>query len=276
MLPGFHTVSLSEHDLATAGAVLRAVGFRVMGVRLSLSRLDPLAEPDLRTQQLSLLQVGRQGMGLVLDADGPYMVDPWERRPPGVLGEGAEHARRIEYLTAGLDVLGEMGGGWFVFSVGSLPDGWETQTGLDRLSELIAVLCRQARENEIKICLRPRLGDFIDSVGRFERLQEWLGERCELFLAADIKTMMNGGEMPVCDVLVRLGTRLGCVLVPDVLLGREGGEVMVEGGSVSASRVVAGLSECGFAGPVVIEAAPQEFVGPWEVREIFTQVFQSV
>ena len=70
MVPGYHTAALAEHDLATAGSMLRRIGFQALGVRLSLARLDPLADQAIRTLQVSVLESGLRGMRLVLDADG--------------------------------------------------------------------------------------------------------------------------------------------------------------------------------------------------------------
>lgn len=314
MKPGYHTSALSEHDLGTACALLRQLGFRSQAVRLSLSRLDPLAEPEVRQLQLApLVDACRESM-LVIDADGPYLIDPWSAAPIGLSGCGPEQERRIEYLIATIEMAAEIGSPLVTFSVG--PDsvdgvaaGVEGESGegrvqrsLDRLADVVLQLVDRAETCGVRLAIRPRCGHFVDSLGRFERLVQWMGGNPLVQLAADVGAMVVGGEMPVADLLGRVQQRLACVYFSELhladqqaisrryALGATTRVLEVEGegeaaefeaawigpGHVSALRVAQGLESLGYHGPVVLEPIDSGGNDPGLARLLYEWVFHRV
>jgi hypothetical protein len=280
MLAGFHTNAFTEHDLATVGALLRQFGCGAVAVSLSLARLDPMAEESVRTMQVGLLATGARQMQIVLDADGPFLIDPWNPDPPGLIDRGdsdsarVEVTRREEYLRSTIDLAGEIGGKLVSFSVGRQPAGDDIQSAMDRLSAIIDRLSARARQAGVKIAIRPRFGHLVDSVGRFERLMEWLGNDGTVVCAADVGVMVAGGEMPVVDLLGRLGDRLGCVYLSDVRpCEQRTADALIGQGQVSAARVVSGLASRDYAGPIILEPSGQIRLLPATGRNMFRQVF---
>jgi sugar phosphate isomerase/epimerase len=271
MVPGFHSIALEEHDLATAGAMLRQIGYAAIAVRLSLSRLDPLADTEVRQVQLAMAANGCRQLQLVVDADGPYLIDPWEAEPTSLLEATPACQRRQEYLAAAVEMVAELGGGLVTFSTGPLPSDLDTQVALDRLAVIVLELGELAERVGVRLGLRPRQGHFIDSIGRFERLLRWTNESPLVQLAADVGTMVAGGEMPIVDLLARVGDRLACVYLADARTV-VGGEPLIGQGSVSAARVAAGLREVDFAGAVIVEPAASG-ISPQQVSEYHRAIF---
>lgn len=272
MLAGLHTAALHEHDLATAAAVVRRCGCAALAMRLSLARLDPLAGAQLRSGQLELAATGRRGLRLVVDADGPYLLDPWRGEVGALLDRGEEGQRRSEYLAAAVQMVAELGGGAVTFSVGPLPPSMAVDAALERLAAAVLEIAERGRVAGVDVAVRPRLGHFVDSIGRFERLVQWADGSPLVRLAADVGSMVAGGEMPVVDLLGRVGERLAVVYLSDVRLPTAG-EPLIGQGSVSAARVAAGLRQQRFAGPVIVEPAEGAQVTPGELGEVYAAVF---
>lgn len=278
MIAGFHTTALGEHDLATAATVLRQIGFGVIAVRLSRARLDPLGRADDLAMQIELLRRTVQEVEVVIDADAPFLIDAWSPEIGDLMQEGPERERRIACLRGAIDVAARSSGKLVTFATGSLSRSIDVQTGLDRLAEAILRLAAVAKPAGVTLAVRPRLDHFVDSVGRFERLVEWIGDRADLRLAADVGTMVAGGEMPVVDLLVR-SPRLACVYLSETRLcrsGRAGVEALIGGGHVAAERVVAGLAESRFRGPILVEPARSEAVDPHAAAALYQQIFGSI
>ena len=278
MIAGFHTTALGEHDLATAATVLRQIGFGAIAVRLSRARLDPFAGRDDLATQIEWLRRAVEDMEVVIDADGPFVMDPWSAEVGDLMEDGAGRERRIACLLGAIDIAARSGGRLVTFATGALSRSIDVQTGMDRLAEAILRLAVAAEPAGVKLAIRPRLDHFVDSVGRFERLVEWIGDRAELRLAADVGTMVAGGEMPVVDLLVR-SPRVACVYLSETRLcrsGRSGTEALIGGGHVAAERVVAGLAESGFRGPILVEPARSEAVDPHAAAALYQQIFGSI
>lgn len=283
MIPGYHTSALVEHDLATAGSVLRRIGFGAVAVRLNLARLDPLADQATRVWQVAVLESGIRGLDLVLDADGPFLVDPWRAEPPDLVDRTAESERQREYLFAAVELAAELGGGLITFSSGRMSSELGLQGSLDRLAELVERLATAASNHNVRVAMRPRTGHLVDTIGGYERLLEWVGRGSGLQLAADIGVMVAGGEMPIVDLLGRLGDRLGCVYLSDLRIAEGGGEPSLGSGHVSVRRVVSGLAseffgagsdDLGFGGPVVLEPKLGQGLDPIGAAALFEQVFR--
>ena len=280
MVPGYHTAALAEHDLATAGSMLRRIGFQALGVRLSLARLDPLADQAIRTLQVSVLESGLRGMRLVLDADGPFLVDPWRADYVGIVEGTAESERLGEYVIAAIELAGEIsgerGGGVVTFSVGRPPEGIGIQESLDRLASVVSRVVQAATSAGVDVALRPRTGHLVDSVAGYERLLEWIGSGSRLRFAADVGVMVAGGEMPILDMLDRLRGRLACVYLSDLRPSDQiSKEPLIGNGSVSVRRVVEGVVAAAFAVPVVLEPVGAHSHEPKLVEELFEQVFRE-
>lgn len=278
MIAGFHTTALGEHDLGTAAAVLRQIGFGAIAVRLSRAQLDPLGRTDDLAVQIELLRRAIEQVEVVIDADGPFLIDAWSPGIGDLMQEGPERERRIACLRGAIDVAAQSGGKLVTFATGTLARSIDVQTGMDRLAEAILRLAAVAEPAGVMLALRPRLDHFVDSVGRFERLTEWIGDRAELLLAADVGAMVAGGEMPVVDLLVR-SPRLACVYLSETRLSRSsraGVEALIGGGHVAAERVVAGLAESRFRGPILVEPARSEAVDPHAAAALYQQIFASL
>lgn len=274
MIPGFHANSMIEHDLATAGSVLRRIGFGAIAVRTSLAKLDPLADESTRNWQIELLASGARDLSLIIDADGRFLVDPWVEVPPCLADRSSESDRHAEYIAASIDLVGEMGGGLVSFSTGRKGEELDLQSSLDRLAEVVRRLSEVAQASGISIAIRPRAGHLVDSVGSFERLLKWVDAENVKF-AADISVMVAGGEMPILDLLNRLGSRLGCVYLSDLKAVVGHLEPVLGSGHVSVGRVVTGLQSGGFAGPIILEPSVGEGLCPQSAETFFQQVFRQ-
>lgn len=278
MLAGFHTTALDEHDLETAGALLRRAGFCVIAVRLSRARLDPLGRADDLATQIELLRRVLQDVEIVVDADARFLIDAWSPEIGQLMQEGPARERRIACISGAIDIAARSGAKLVTFATGILARSMDVQTGMDRLRDAILQIAPLAEQAGVTLAVRPRVDHFVDSVGRFERLTEWIGDRADLRLAADVGTMVAGGEMPVVDLLVR-SQRLACVYLSDTRLtrsGRSGTEALIGGGHVAADRVVAGLAESRFRGPILVEPARSETVDPHAAAALFERIFGSV
>lgn len=293
MIAGFHTTALHEHDWGTARALLRQIGYVAVGVRLSRARLDPLAEPGEREEQIERLSKafpaegsGDRGSGnkkagggeWIIDADGRYLIDPWSPCIGDLMAPGAARERRLECLKGAIGIAARIGGRLVTFASGRLPPAMDAEQGLERLREAVLELAPLAERASVTLAIRPRPDHFVDSVGRFERLTEWLADRADLQLAADVGTMVAGGEMPIVDLLVR-SRRLACVYLSDVRWvagGSSAAEALIGSSQVAAERVVEGLAEHGFRGPTLVEPAHAELVDPSLAAAFYERIFGRV
>lgn len=288
MIAGFHTTALNEHDWGTAGALLGQIGYAAIGVRLSRARLDPLAEASQREAQIELLSKSVQNAAVgagaggdaewIIDADGRYLIDPWSACIGDLMVEGPQRERRLGCLKGAIEIAARIGGRLVTFASGSIPASMDTQRGLDRLTEAVLEISPLAERVGVTLAIRPRPDHFVDSVGRFERLIEWLAGRADLQLAADVGTMVAGGEMPIVDLLVR-SRRLACVYLSDVRWiagGNSAADALIGSSQVAADRVVDGLVEHGFRGPMLVEPSHADNVDPTMAAAFYERIFGRV
>jgi L-ribulose-5-phosphate 3-epimerase UlaE len=151
---------------------------------------------------------------------------------------------------------------------------------MDLLADRILQISEMAEAVGVTLAIRPRVGCFVDSISRFERLTQWIGGSPLVRLAADVSTMVAVGEMPVVDGLQRIADMVACVYFSDIRLGEESLDsaegAWIGGGHVSAVRIVRGLKELRFTGPVILEPSELGRWTPENARKLGEIVFDRV
>jgi len=280
VIPGFHSAGLLLHDVPTAIDSLAEIGYRAVVVRTHRNLLseagadlvDAIGEARRRTR-----------VELIWDSEGYYLSDPWVFEPPG-LGEALESSAvalsaREQLICRSLDLAKRTGSRLVTFGVGPELVGVDPQTGLERLSASLQRLTDYADAAGLALALRPSGRSSIATIGQFERLLQWLPASAKLFLAGDIAAMLRQGEVPTIDFLARHLDRLRCVFAADIQTGvrdiRSGlwADLPVGRGDIDLRRIVAGLEEMPYSGPLVIRVDGFAAEGLAIAKEAFAAVF---
>ena len=278
MLPGYHIVGLLEHDSATALRQLASIGYQAAAVRLHRCLFDADRPGQFRSD-LDPLAQGRAwaesgDLTLVIDADGRFLVDPWDAEGPCLMAiDAQQRRRRQQIIERAIELAAAAGAALVTFSCGqaTAADGHAEQL-LETLADAVAELLDYAQQRQVRLAVRPALGGCVATVAHFERLLQWLPAAQSLMLAADVASMVRQGELPVLDFLDRQAGRLGCVYLSDLRAG-EPGDQRIGRGEVAVRRIAEGLGQRGYGGPVIVRVEGHAAEGLAVARQAYADVF---
>jgi sugar phosphate isomerase/epimerase len=250
---GFHLASLPEHDEATLVMPLAKLGYQCVAHRATRSLLSDDAGEKERTLG-RLRQFTTAGIDVIMDADGKFLLDPWDREAPR-LARSEEVVARETILGRLIDVAGCIGCKLVTFSVGDTPTDEDAETVLKRLADVIIRLVERSAIVGVTLAIKPTLGGAIETASHFRRLMEWLPSAIatsgNLGWAADISVMARRGELPIGDRLVRDLSCTRCIYLSDIATG-EAGDRRFGHGELAIRRIVHTISDSGYQGPLVL------------------------
>lgn len=251
MLPGYHTAGLLQHDLVVAMESLAELGFRSVAIRPRSGMLD-WTRDQFGSELLRVADaIARTGLDLIVDFEPHFVGDPWKCQGPSLASSDAAEAERArESIEAWLVYAGELRASLLTFGSGPATQEFEpVESVLERLGSQLDPIVARSEECGIQAALRPQHGAAISTVAKFERLQQWLHSD-RLMLAADIGEMLRGHELPLADRLARHLDTLACVYLCDRKAGQPH-DVPLGQGDVAHDRILRGLTEQRFSGPVI-------------------------
>jgi len=250
---GFHLASLPHHEIDSIAGPLYQLGYRAVVIR---ARARWLAQDacDAAAFIASLDVLRAAGLEVVIDADGKFLIDPWQLTAPRLANAG-ECARREAMLSQYIDFAKRIDCSLITFSVGHGDEFEEVEQLLKRIATPIARLLDHAITNEVTLAIKPELDSVIETASHFHRLLQWLpghaAGNSNLGWAADIALMARRGELPIGDRLARDADRLKCVYLSDISAGAHG-DYRFGSGDLAITRIVQSLHAMGYDGPLIV------------------------
>jgi len=260
VIVGYHMSSLPLHDEASAISALREMGYGAIALvpRRTSLRLDSQRGRDL------VAELGEQsraeGIEPVLALESPFVADPGMPRWPSLASEDKEEAEASDILTRQwIEAAASLRAKLVTFSSGSphsltaSPDDMTPDKGaasLDRLSRRINGLRILARDLGVTLALRPSAGHAVATIAHYERLLQWIDDPRGLTLAAEVDAMVQAGEMPVADRLMRHLDALECLYIDNRQLGS--GADKNNPLAFDGTRLLRTLKQSGYRGRVIL------------------------
>ncbi|MGV3483871.1 MAG: sugar phosphate isomerase/epimerase family protein [Planctomycetaceae bacterium] len=250
---GFHLANLPHHEWAAIAQPLVQMGYRGVAVRAS-ARWRALDDAATARWIDSFSVFRDHGLEIVIDADGKFVVDPWDAHAPR-LARACELVSRESLLLRWIDLARQIGCGLVTFSVGSGKGDEDTEAVLQRLAPPITRLVERASGAGIQLAIKAEVGSVIETASHFHRLQQWLPDwiasHRALGWVADIAVMARRGELPIGDRLQRDADCLRCVYLSDVAAG-VAGDMRFGTGDLAIRRIVAALEDMRYGGPLIL------------------------
>jgi len=272
---GFHLASLPHHDFCLVADALFAMGYRDVAVRVKTAWFGEGARTKQLVAKLSLLR--ESGLGIVIDGDGKFLVDPWDAAAPRLGSENQSSAREAMLMRL-IEVANQVHGKLLTFSVGNGGEAEAADDVLKRIAESIGRLVVAGQHAEVALGIKPVIGSAIETGSHFRRLQQWLPETIAkspcLGFAADISVMARRGELPIGDRLARDLTVTNCVYLGDIAVDT-GGETRFGHGDLAIDRIVKSLEEMGYDGPLVLRCEGHGDAGLGIAAEAISRVTEK-
>lgn len=251
MLLGYNTNGLAHHDPQQALELLAEIGYRSVALTIDHQWLSPF-QPDWPKQLEQLAQLLRQlGLACTLETGARFLLDPRRKHWPPLVIEPALAAPRRELIRHAMEIAAPLGAKVISIWSGVAPEGLDDQMVLDNLTANLDVLLRDAERYDVILGFEPEPGMAIDTMSRWERLQQWLSHP-RLRLTLDIGHLFCQGEVPLADYIERWAAQTVNIHLEDMRAGVHE-HLMFGEGEMSFPPIVAALKSSGYTGPVHVE-----------------------
>lgn len=251
MLLGYNTNGLAHHDPQQALELLADIGYQSVALTLDHQWLNPF-HADWRRQLQQLAQLLPQlGLACTLETGARFLLDPRRKHWPPLVVTPALAEPRRNLIRHAMEVAGPLGAKVISIWSGTAPDGLDDQTVLDNLTANLELLLREAERYDVILGFEPEPGMAIDTMRRWERLQQWLSHP-RLRLTLDIGHLFCQGEVPLADYIQRWAAQTVNIHLEDMRAGVHD-HLMFGEGEMSFPPIVAALKSSGYAGPVHVE-----------------------
>jgi sugar phosphate isomerase/epimerase len=251
MLLGYNTNGLAHHDPQQALELLAEIGYRSVALTIDHQWLSPF-QPDWPRQLEQLAQLLRQlGLACTLETGARFLLDPRRKHWPPLVIEPALAAPRRELIRHAMEIAAPLGAKVISIWSGVAPEGLDDQMVLDNLTANLDMLLRDAERYDVILGFEPEPGMAIDTMSRWERLQQWLSHP-RLRLTLDIGHLFCQGEVPLADYIARWAAQTVNIHLEDMRAGVHE-HLMFGEGEMSFPPIVAALKSSGYTGPVHVE-----------------------
>jgi sugar phosphate isomerase/epimerase len=200
--------------------------------------------------QLALL-LPRLGLACTLETGARFLLDSRRKHWPPLVVEPALAAPRRELIRHAMEVAAPLGAKVISIWSGIAPEGLDDQTVLDNLTANLELLLREAERYEVVLGFEPEPGMAIDTMRRWERLQQWFSHP-RLRLTLDIGHLFCQGEVPLADYIQRWAGQTVNVHLEDMRAGVHE-HLMFGEGEMSFPPIITALKSSGYVGPVHVE-----------------------
>lgn len=217
MLLGYNTNGFAHHSIDDALAILAELGYRSVALTIDHGLLNPFAEDLARSVDHVRRLLERFQLRSVIETGARFLLDPWQKHEPTLLSsDPALRARRVAFLRQAIDVAVALGSDCVSLWSGIQRDpDMDEAAALDRLCEGLKPVLEHAHRREMTLGFEPEPGMLIDTMARFERLQQRI--RSDRFrLTLDLGHLHCQGEVPIADVIRRWGPMLVNVHIEDM------------------------------------------------------------
>jgi sugar phosphate isomerase/epimerase len=251
MLLGYNTNGLAHHDPQQALELLAEIGYQSVALTIDHQWLSPVqAGWQRQLDQLALL-LPRLGLACTLETGARFLLDSRRKHWPPLVVEPALAAPRRELIRHAMAVAAPLGAKVISIWSGIAPEGLDDQTVLDNLTANLELLLREAERYEVVLGFEPEPGMAIDTMRRWERLQQWFSHP-RLRLTLDIGHLFCQGEVPLADYIQRWAGQTVNVHLEDMRAGVHE-HLMFGEGEMSFPPIITALKSSGYVGPVHVE-----------------------
>ncbi|MFN9539895.1 MAG: sugar phosphate isomerase/epimerase family protein [Planctomycetota bacterium] len=251
MLLGYNTNGLAHHDPQQALELLAEIGYRSVALTIDHQWLSPF-QPDWPKQLEQLAQLLRQlGLACTLETGARFLLDPRRKHWPPLVIEPALAAPRRELIRHAMEIAAPLGAKVISIWSGVASEGLDDQMVLDNLTANLDMLLCDAERYDVILGFEPEPGMAIDTMSRWERLQQWLSHP-RLRLTLDIGHLFCQGEVPLADYIERWAAQTVNIHLEDMRAGVHE-HLMFGEGEMSFPPIVAALKSSGYTGPVHVE-----------------------
>lgn len=257
---GYGTNGFANHRLVDALAIIADLGYAGVALTLDQDHLDPYA-PDVTRQVAGLAdRLDRLGLGVVIETGARYLLDPWHKHAPTLVGD-EDRERRIDLLERAVRIAADLGAEAVSFWSGVKPPGVPDAVAADRLVSGCAKVVAAADEAGVPLGFEPEPGMFVEDLDGYDRLFERLGRPDRFGLTLDIGHCRCLEPQSVPDCVRRAGPRLVNVQIDDMRRGTH--EHLEFGtGEIDFPPVLAALAETGYRGLVAVELPRHSHAAP--------------
>lgn len=268
MLIGYNTNGLAHHDGVQAIEVLAEIGYRSIAITVDHQLLSPNS-PRLAEQRAMVRRIiSDRGLRTVIESGARFLLDPQTKHFPTLLApEPRDRQKRIDFLVYCIELAAELKSDCVSLWSGAKPSGFDDTQALDLLAQGLDQLLEIARRHQVILAFEPEPGMFVDTMGNFSRLRQWL-DRDELFLTMDIGHLFCQGEVPIADQIVRWRDVIRNVHIEDMKAGVHQ-HLMFGEGDIHFPPVIRSLRQVGYAGGVHVELSRHSHEGPSAARRAF-------
>lgn len=251
MLLGYNTNGLAHHDPQQALELLAEIGYRSVALTIDQQWLNPFRS-DWRRQLEQLARLcDRLGLGCTLETGARFLLDPRRKHWPSLVLDPDAAAPRLQLIRHAMEVAGPLGAKVVSIWSGTAAEGLTDQLMLDNLTANLELLLRDAERYDLILGFEPEPGMVIDTMRRWERLQQWLTHP-RLRLTLDIGHLFCQGEVPLAAYIERWASQTVNVHLEDMRAGVHE-HLMFGEGEMNFPPIIAALKSSGYAGPVHVE-----------------------
>jgi sugar phosphate isomerase/epimerase len=260
---GYGTNGFANHRLTDALAVLADLGYEGVALTLDHDHLDPYAPDLLRRVDAVARELDRRRLAVVVETGARYLLDPWRKHWPTLLGSGRD--RRVNLLRLAVQVAADLGAEAVSFWSGIRPDDVPEARAWDNLVGGCAAVIETADAAGMPLGFEPEPGMLVADLDGYQRLRQRLGAP-ELFgLTLDIGHCRCNEHASVPDCVRRAGPHLVNVQIDD--MRRSVHEHLELGtGEIDFPPVLAALREVGYRGLVAVELPRHSHAAPEVAR----------
>jgi sugar phosphate isomerase/epimerase len=268
MLLGYNTNGWAHHDPFAAVEVLAEIGYQSVALTLDHGRLNPL-DSDWRGRVGQMKQLlDRLGLRSVVETGARFLLDPRVKHEPTlVTADPSERARRIDFYRRAIDAAAWLGSDCVSLWSGIKRDTASDEETLERLAAGLREVLEYAAERSVLVAFEPEPGMFIDTMGRFERLLQWI-DAPNLKVTLDVGHLYCQGEVPIADYIARWAPRTANVHLEDMRAGVHE-HLMFGEGEMQFRPIIDALAETGYQGGVHVELSRHSHEAPQAARKAY-------
>lgn len=268
MMLGYNTNGLAHHALADAIRLVAEIGYQSVAITVDHHALNPFADGLPRELAETKRLLGDSGMRSVIETGARFLLDSHEKHEPTLLAaDDVRRGRRIDFLQRCIDIAAELESDCVSLWSGVLPEPESDEAALERLADGLRQVLAYAAERSIVIGFEPEPDMFVDTMARFERLQQWV-DYPNLQLTIDIGHLYCQGEVPIVDYLRRWSDRIVNVHIEDMRADVHQ-HLMFGEGEMDFPPIIDGFESIGYAGPLHVELSRHSHDGPRAAQHAF-------
>lgn len=250
---GYNSNGFAHHQLEDICAILADIGYRSIALTVERSLLD---RPDAESVGLAVKKIAallaRHSLRCTIETGSRFYLDPRRKQQPTLISaERQERKQRLAFLTSCIDLAAALDAESVSLWSGSPADNADQEGLYDRLLECLRSLLSHARSRGVRVSFEPEPGMLIDTMDKFERLDDDLGD--SLFgLTLDVGHVHCLDDGDSAEHILKWRGKLWNVHIEDMRRGVHE-HLPFGAGEMQFASIFAALREIAYRGPIHVE-----------------------